>query len=248
MARAGLGLQGSSLGDAQQSGVVSAFVQCPEGEGRCGAGGGWPSTQGGLQRPWDEELRGPLGPGRLQRCGREGAGFSETAATFPKPLWLEVDKSVSLGLRFARVGWGGRPWAGSPGSPFAKGGGVHANGALGSGVLATCCCLSGRPGLAPFRPAPPCGGPVRREPGAEAARRPGLRRAEGLRDSSAPSVWRPFPPCVLVGPRFFPTCSPQDMESRRAVRAPAASLALSSRAVAGAAAPGRSDARGGLAF
>lgn len=127
-----------------------------------GGGEAGPARRAGSKGPGDEELRGPLGPGRLQRCGREGAGFSETAATFPKPLWLEVDKSVSLGLRFARVGLGGRPWAGSPGSPFAKGGGVHANGALGSGVLATCCCLSGRPGLAPFRPAPPCGGPARR--------------------------------------------------------------------------------------
>lgn len=131
-----------------------------------GRGEAGPARRAGSKGPGMRSCEGPS-PGataevRQGRCGREGAGFSETAATFPKPLWLEVDKSVSLGLRFARVGWGGCPWAGSPGSPFAKGGGVHANGALGSGVLATCCCLSRRPGLAPFRPAPPCGGPARR--------------------------------------------------------------------------------------
>lgn len=109
MARAGLGLQGSSLGDAQQSGVVSAFVQCPEGEGRCGAGGGWPSAQGGLQRPWDEELRGPLGPGRLQRCGREGAGFPETAATFRNPYGWRWTKALAWGCASRGSGGGAAP-------------------------------------------------------------------------------------------------------------------------------------------
>lgn len=239
MARAGLGLQGSSLGDAEQSGVVTAFVRCPEGEGRCGVGEAGPARRAGPKGPGMRSSEGPSGQGDCRGAAGKMRGSRRLQPRSRNPYGWRWTKALAGGC--ASRGSGG---AAAPGR-------VRRDPRLRRGAEFTPMARWEAACYLPAAASPGDWAWLRSGPLRRAGARRGVQACDARRDLEIPrlpSVWRPFPACVLVGPRFFPTYSPHDVESRRAVRAPAASLALTSRAVAGAAAPGRSDARGGPAF
>lgn len=130
-----------------------------------GAGGGGeagPARRAGSKGPGMRSCEGPSARGDCRGAAGKVRGSRRLQPRSRNPYGWRWTKALAWGCASRGSGGGAAPGRVRRDPHLRRGGGVHANGALGSGVLATCCCLSGRPGLAPFWPAPPCGGPARR--------------------------------------------------------------------------------------